>query len=80
MTQTGNLRVRALIADVRSRLDELEALCDLDQIISCSEAAGYLGITNSTVSRHIAAGRLHKITRGGRTGLSMSEVEKLKKS
>ena len=80
MTQTGNLRVRALIADVRSRLDELEELCDLDQIISCSEAAGYLGITNSTVSRYIAAGRLHKITRGGRTGLSMSEVEKLKKS
>lgn len=79
MTQAINIRVRTLIAETRARLDELEMLCDTDQVISCGEAAAYLGVANATISRYIQAGRLHKIKRGARTGISMSEVEKLKK-
>lgn len=79
MTQAINIRVRTLIAETRARLDELEMLCDTDQVMSCSEAAEYLGVANGTISRYIQAGRLHKIKRGARTGISMSEVEKLKR-
>lgn len=79
MTNAGNMRVKTLIAETRARLDELERLVDYDQIISCTEAAKYLGITRGTISRYISAGKLHKIQRGERVGLSMSEVERLKK-
>lgn len=79
MTYAGNMRVKTLIAETRARLDELEKLLDYDQIISCTEAAKYLGITRGTISRYISAGKLHKIQRGERVGLSMSEVERLKK-
>lgn len=79
MTYAGNMRVKTLIAETRARLDELERLVDYDQIISCTEAAKYLGITRGTISRYISAGKLHKIQRGERVGLSMSEVERLKK-
>lgn len=79
MTYAGNMRVKTLIAETRARLDELEKLVDYDQIISCTEAAKYLGITRGTISRYISAGKLHKIQRGERVGLSMSEVERLKK-
>lgn len=79
MTNAGNMRVKTLIAETRARLDELERLVDYDQVISCTEAAKQLGITRGTVSRYIAAGKLHKIQRGDRVGLSISEVERLKK-
>ncbi len=79
MTYAGNMRVKTLIAETRARLDELERLVDYDQVISCTEAAKYLGITRGTISRYISAGKLHKIQRGERVGLSMSEVERLKK-
>lgn len=79
MTNTGNLRVRELIADVRERLNELERLYDIDQVVSCSEAAAFLNVAATTISRYIAVGKLHKIKRGGRIGISISELTMIKK-
>lgn len=79
MTNTGNLRVRELIADVRERLNELERLCDIDQVVSCSEAAAFLNVAATTISRYIAVGKLHKIKRGSRIGISISELTMIKK-
>lgn len=79
MNENGNLRVRELLCNARAALDELERLCDQEQVCSCEEAALYLGVTRSTISRYIALGKLHKIKRGTRIGIASSELYRLKK-
>ena len=73
--------VREIIHEIMDRLRELEAASEsVDALLSCREAAAYLGRTAGTVSRYIAQGRLHKVVRNGRIGVLRSECRKLKKS
>lgn len=70
-----------LSAQDRARLDAiLERLNENDDevLLSCSEAARHLGVTQTTVSRYVREGILHKTTIGRSTGIRLSEVKKMK--
>ena len=76
-----SLQDRALIADLVHELrrynDNSEKSLS-DKVLSCSEAAAVTGKTRQTVSRWIRDGRLHKVTRGCRTGILQSELNRIK--
>lgn len=80
MTENGNLRVRELVTNIRAELAELEQMLDVDQTLSCTEAARYLGVAKGTISRYISIGKLRKIKRGGRVGISLSELARMKRA
>lgn len=79
MNENSNMRVRELLCSARAALDELERLCDQEEVCSCAEAARYLGVTGATISRYISLGKLHKIKRGLRVGISSSELYRFKR-
>lgn len=73
---TNNRRMRELIVSIREQLDELTFLAGLGKgVVSCSEAARYLGVAQSTISRMVRDGRLHKVTNKFRTGIEMDELD-----
>lgn len=47
-------------------------------LVSCSEAGRHLDVSQTTVSRYIREGRLHKTVIGQSTGIRLSEVMKMK--
>ena len=51
---------------------------DENILLSCNEAARHIGCTNSTVTRMLKEGRLHRVTIGTSTGIRLSEVMKVK--
>ncbi len=67
-----------IIAGIMADLRELEDRCGGGELLSCKAAAKYLGRTPGTVSRHIAEGRLRKVTEGGVTGIRKSDLDRLK--
>lgn len=70
-----------LSAQDRARLDAiLERLNENDDevLLSCSETARHLGVTQTTVSRYVREGILHKTTIGRSTGIRLSDVMKMK--
>lgn len=74
-----SLQDRALLSDL---VHELRRFNDNskrspDRVLSCSEAAALCGRTRQTVSRWIRDGRLHKVTRGCRTGILESELNQI---
>lgn len=78
---TNNRRMRELIVSIREQLDELTFLAGLGKgVVSCSEAANYLGVDPHTISRMIKDGRLHKVSNGVRTGIELAELENCKKN
>jgi len=46
-----------------------------DRVVSMTETARLLGRTRQSVSRMVREGRLHKVMRGGITGILLSEIE-----
>ena len=48
-------------------------------LYTCAQAARYLGRNNTTISRMLADGRLHKVYEGGLSGIRKSELDKYKK-
>ena len=51
---------------------------DENILLSCNEAARHIGCTNSTVTRMLKEGRLHRVTIGTSSGIRLSEVMKVK--
>ncbi len=49
-----------------------------DPLLSCAEAADYLKVARQTISAMIRDKRLQKKTRGGRTGLLKSDLDRVK--
>ena len=62
-----------------SLVNELRRYNDLnegssDRLLSVSEAAEVIGVRRQTVSRYLRQGRLHKVSRGGKSGILLSEA------
>ena len=74
---------RSLIAGLTESNNRLAAALesqrpakDTDSLLTCKQAAVYLGRDKSTISRMLADGRLHKIYEGGLSGIRKSELDK----
>ena len=75
------LRLESIAAELERVTDGLEkAIRDqYDNIlVSCSEAGRHLDVSQTTVSRYIREGRLHKTAIGQSVGIRLSEVMKMK--
>lgn len=72
---------RALIAELayqlKRRNDLDEAAGYNDELLTCTQAAQRLGKTRQTVSLMLRQNRLHKVTRGGVTGILRSELDRI---
>ena len=64
-----------ILADLRELQQRYEADCG-DVILTCKEAASYIGKTPQTMSRYIREGRLHKVSNGVSAGIRRSELRK----
>lgn len=60
----------------RNDLDEA-ALKGMDRLLSCKEAALYLGVTSGAITYMIKTGKLQKIAKMGRTGIPMRQIERM---
>ncbi|MBR1539514.1 MAG: hypothetical protein IJ636_08430 [Bacteroidales bacterium] len=72
-----------IIAEIMDDLRELQQRYEKDcsdTILSCKEAASYLGKTPQTISAYIAQGRLHKVSNGVSVGISKIELQRLAKT
>lgn len=73
--------ISEIIDEILVDLREIRQRCDTDcenVILTCKEAASYLGKTPQTISSYIAQGRLHKVSNGVKVGISKTELRKLK--
>lgn len=69
---------RSLIAQLTHELRRFNDLREAelkDRVVSVNEAARITGRTRQTISRKIREGRLSKVTRGGVTGILLSELQ-----
>lgn len=69
---------RALIAQLTHELRRYNDLREAelkDRVVTISEAATIARRSRQTISRKVREGRLHKITRGGVTGILLSELQ-----
>lgn len=69
---------RALIAQLTHELRRYNDLREAelkDRVVSVQEAARIAGRSRQTISRKVREGRLHKVTRGGVTGILLSELQ-----
>lgn len=66
---------RKLLRDLTEQLRRRNELDSVDHLLSCRQAANELGVTRQTISAMIRQGRLHKVERGGRTGILLSEIK-----
>lgn len=72
-----------IIAEIMDDLRELQQRYEKDcsdTILSCKEAAAYIGKTPQTISAYIAQGRLHKVSNGVSVGIAKSELQRLAKA
>ena len=72
---------RLLIADLTAQLRRYNDLTEEnreDKLLGCQEAAQHLGVTRQTISQMLRDHRLHKVMRGGRQGILLSELNKTK--
>ena len=66
-----------IIKEIMADLDEIRRRYDhdcTDQILTCKEAAAFIGKTPQTISTYIAQGRLHKVSNGVKVGIRKSEL------
>lgn len=69
---------RSLIAQLTHELRRFNDLREAelkDRVVSINEAATITGKTRQTISRKIREGYLKKVTRGGVTGILLSELQ-----
>lgn len=69
-----NQNIKGLVYELR-RFNDLREAELKDRVVSINEAATITGKTRQTISRKIREGRLHKVTRGGVTGILLSELQ-----
>lgn len=69
----------AIIALAR-RISEEAPDLPADFLFTGCQAAEYLGVDPSTISRYISLGKLSKVKRGRVTGIPFGELEAIKKS
>lgn len=69
-----NQNIMGLVYELR-RFNDLRGAELKDRVVSVGEAATITGRTRQTISRKIREGRLHKVTRGGVTGILLSELQ-----
>lgn len=67
--------IAEIMADLRELQQRYEADCG-DVILTCKEAASYIGKTPQTISSYIAQGQLHKVSNGVKVGISKIELQK----
>lgn len=69
---------RVLIAQLTHELRRFNDLREAelkDRVVSIQEAAAITGRTRQTISRKIREGQLHKVARGGKVGILLSELQ-----
>jgi len=76
VTNTG---AYALINSIRSQLNELERVLDVGGLCSSSEAADILGVCPTTICTYLRQGKLHKVKKGNKTGIPLSDLLTIKK-
>jgi len=69
-----NQNIMGLVYELR-RFNDLREAEQKDRVVSISEAAEIARRSRQTISRKIREGRLHKVTRGGVTGILLSELQ-----
>ena len=69
-----NQNIMGLVYELR-RFNDLREAELKDRVVSVSEAARITGRTRQTISRKIREGYLKKVTRGGVTGILLSELQ-----
>ena len=69
-----NQNIMGLVYELR-RFNDLREAELKDRVVSINEAATITGRTRQTISRKIREGYLKKVTRGGVTGILLSELQ-----
>lgn len=69
-----NQNIKGLVYELR-RFNDLREAELKDRVVSINEAATITGRTRQTISRKIREGYLKKVTRGGVTGILLSELQ-----
>ena len=69
-----NQNIMGLVYELR-RFNDLREAELKDRVVSINEAATITGRTRQTISRKIREGHLKKVTRGGVTGILLSELQ-----
>lgn len=69
-----NQNIMGLVYELR-RFNDLREAELKDRVVSVGEAARITGRTRQTISRKIREGYLKKVTRGGVTGILLSELQ-----
>lgn len=77
LSQTDRLLVQELIHELRRHNELLQAQTRKEEVMTIQDAASYLGRTRQTISRKIREGVLKKVTRGGVTGILLSDLNKI---
>ena len=66
-----------IIAEIMADLQEIQdRFSPANEILSCKEAAKYIGKTPQTISRYLSQGKLHKVSNGTREGIAKAELDK----
>ena len=74
MIEQDRALIRELVHELR-RFNDLREAELKDRVVSIQEAARITGRTRQTISRKIREGGLKKVTRGGVTGILLSELQ-----
>jgi hypothetical protein len=70
---------KALLEEIKTEVRRINDEKIPDVLLTCSEAARYLGYTSVTISTYIKRGKLTKRTKGKVTGIPLREVMRLKR-
>lgn len=62
-----------------SNIEMMEEGSSPEEVLSCTEAAALLGRSRQWISNMLRCGKLHKIVRGPRTGILLTELKGIKK-
>jgi len=69
----------ALITELKSEIKRMTDMKIPEVLVSCTEAARLLGVTNNTVSSWIRRKKLTKRTIDGVTGILLADLMKMKR-
>ena len=70
---------KALLEEIKTEVRRINDEKIPDVLLTCSEAARYLGYSSVTISTYIKRGKLTKSTKGKVTGIPLREVMRLKR-
>ena len=70
--------LQTLLMEIRSIAQRLPQGDEEDLILNMTSAATYCGVTRQTIARLVKKEVLHKVTKGARTGILVSELNKVR--